>query len=1215
MNDEMPPAGEDVLPAVDEVLADALLAQGGVGERALGLLRDAHRVLSGAGGLERPGEIAEACVRSAAEALLKLPGAPQEKDLVGVRSATRALLEAVEACPAPPVSAPAASGPASASPAPAVFASAPRTSAPDPAGAEAGAGDAAAGAAVAGWLRVREAAVALRGEVRRPGGSHRRRARGIAERGMAQRRTGPPLGAIQDKALDVWPELYSLASGTLHGAGADPGRPARLYTGLLAAARELLVPLPARAARVLELTAHQRPGRAEALEIARWSDARATAHFFSSQPAPVWLGVLAEHAPHLLDADPGAGGRWPAAPFLTHVARMDPAAARAWMSAHAEPVAAAGRLAVNAVLALACRSGAVVPAAQVRAVFQQAVPDGWAPHGPGDGWTARWTAAWARQAPSSQRDGDWIAVVEQLLAAAVDAEHTDRRRRQSADGHGPAGRAPASGVSAFDVLNDLRAQGEDLVGRPVGDLSVEAPRLLRALVAAAHGPGPHPRIRMIRAVAAGLLRRDLQAAAPAARHLAFAGDLDQVAADDLATFGGPRLARTVLDLAAADADAGVPLAGRTAQWKKFAAADPRLHARLLAAHLTAHRPPVPDEQWWTRALDLVPLVLADRPAPETARFAEALWDAAGPEETAELDRAAGAALGAAPAARHVDELLPAGGAAVDGAREPLTSWLRAWDWSPVLPARVLAGWEPLLAAVRRRRPAGPPDPRTAGAEPAGTVTAAAWEDLAVLAAERSPSDAAAALATAAAGTQAGADAYAMVLHRLVDADPARWTADVGEVLDVLDLPVLRAGYLAAAAAAAARPGAFPAGTLPRACAAALALRRTLAPQHPAPADRDRTAELLADQAVFDLLTHAWRTGADLAVVLPDALAHLRALAAGLTRPGAAPTAAEAEGDGEARESSPAGAAPPGPFGPGPAARALGCLLDYAAHHARTDGQMPRDILGLLAGALSTRTDHKAVSLVVGVRLPDLYRHAPDFTVAHRADLLVLPTAGRPSPAGSWLEWGRADPRLLAALGRAGLLAALRARLRGASEHLAHALVTDPGFLGDPATAWALIAGGPGGAAAASRLLEDLALLPARRPGAVFDTEVALWRAALAAGLPPGALAGAGRFARSDLADDVWLPLARASAEHTPTPVDASGVAERAAAHPGIPDALHLVAQLVGHPQHPWEDEDVLQCAHALLHAAAPGAAGGHRDAVEELRRALVEAGEVDAART
>ncbi|MFF0465719.1 hypothetical protein [Streptomyces mexicanus] len=99
MSNETPPAGEDDLPEVDEVLAKVLTAQGAPGVRALGLVRDAHRILSGVGGLERPGEIVEACVRSAADVLLKLPGAP--KSPVGLKSAAKDLLAAVDALPAP----------------------------------------------------------------------------------------------------------------------------------------------------------------------------------------------------------------------------------------------------------------------------------------------------------------------------------------------------------------------------------------------------------------------------------------------------------------------------------------------------------------------------------------------------------------------------------------------------------------------------------------------------------------------------------------------------------------------------------------------------------------------------------------------------------------------------------------------------------------------------------------------------------------------------------------------------------------------------------------------------------------------------------------------------------------------------------------------------------------------------------------------------------
>ncbi|MEU2770682.1 MULTISPECIES: hypothetical protein [Streptomyces] len=52
------------------------------------------------------------------------------------------------------------------------------------------------------------------------------------------------LGAAQETALDVWGVVYGLASGILHGRSAGTDDAVLLYTELLHAARELLVPLP-----------------------------------------------------------------------------------------------------------------------------------------------------------------------------------------------------------------------------------------------------------------------------------------------------------------------------------------------------------------------------------------------------------------------------------------------------------------------------------------------------------------------------------------------------------------------------------------------------------------------------------------------------------------------------------------------------------------------------------------------------------------------------------------------------------------------------------------------------------------------------------------------------------------------------------------------------------------------------------------------------------
>ncbi|MDI5969370.1 hypothetical protein POF50_008420 [Streptomyces sp. SL13] len=191
-------------------------------------------------------------------------------------------------------------------------------------------------------------------------------------------------------------------------------------------------------------------------------------------------------------------------------------------------------------------------------------------------------------------------------------------------------------------------------------------------------------------------------------------------------------------------------------------------------------------------------------------------------------------------------------------------------------------------------------------------------------------------------------------------------------------------------------------------------------------------------------------------------------------------------------------------------------------------------------------------------------------------------------------------------------------LPGAGEHLAHALPTDGHFLGEPAAVWACLADDHGGAQPASRLMELLARrLPRRgttRPlGAATGTATALWRAALDANLPPGALADAGHFAAA-LPDAVWLPLARRSAAHTPAQARADKVAERAAAHPREPDALLLAAHLLTRPA-PEDAADVRRHARTLLQAAEALPAPDRPAEAEQLRRALVEAGEVDLAPT
>lgn len=1223
VSDEVAPVGASVLPEVDEVLAAALVAQGDAGVRALDLLRDAHRVLSG-GGFARLAEVAAACVRSAADALLGLPGAPVT---VGLKPAAKGLLAAVDAVA--PLAAAEVLGPRGiagpladkASLAAEQVASSAQTS---PAAGSAGTAvdDAADGQsgtsaeARAAWERVTAAADVLRDELSRPGRYHQARARGVIERLM-----NVELGAAQETALDVWSMVYAVASGILHGRSADPGEAVLLYTDILGAARELLVPLPGRAARVLELAALQHPGAAEAKEMAGWADPRATDYFFRSTPAPAWLTVLAEHAGHLLLPEPSTGGRWPAAPFVEHLADAAPDSVRAWLAAEgavaagrAQQIAAAGSDALNALLRLAIPRWEVLPADQMRLVLTS--PGARVGGGRAVGATLSLAVRWARLVPPADRTREWILTVEGLLAGAIEDEHPAQLALRAAVDRMTAEMKAtglrddvAEAVARWKTHEMAEREGFARLGGP--NFGLLLGELVRTAYPAGRRGAAHPHVSVIRAIVANLLRRDLELTPDAARPTVFHADLDQVDTDDLAVYDGVRLARTLLDLAAADADAGTGLAERTRHLGRLAGVDGRLRCRLLASHL-AHRPPAVDGlgEWWKEALELVPQVLADNPAPESARLVEMVLRTCPPEHTATLETGIRTALGTGPADARVEKVLPAGAEQVDRTAQPLASWLRVWEWSPVLPARLLAGWEPVLNALRRTAPAGPADPRAASVlEPVRATTALDVEDLEETAAAAGPPAAAAALAGA---EDAGAEGYAMVLYGLVSADPAAWTSNVPAVLEALDRPELAAFYLAAAANHADQPGALAGNALSAAVTAALDLSRGLPESTPetGPDDDIRrwpAAGHFADEALFGLLTHTWRTGAGLADDQEAAaLAYLHALAAPLTRT----TDPPAE-DGQERTLQ----------ATDPEVWALRCLLEYAVHQAHTYGEMPAEVLDAVAGTLAAHGDQDAVATAIGVHLPALHRHAPAFTASHRTALYGL-SPGRPSPAASWLRWGPHAPSLLAALDHAELLHALRHAVPGAAKHMAHALLADTAFLGDPTAAWAEVAAGTGGPGAASRLLEAIAAgtprtsvdvpLPPTEQARVAGA-VDLWRAALAAGLPQGALAGAGAFANTALSDNVWLSLARASAEHTLALTNTERVAERAARHPGSDDALLLASQLVTHAPGTRQETAVQRHTRALLDAAAALPADERPAALEELRTALVNAGDVDAA--
>ncbi|KFG71149.1 hypothetical protein [Streptomyces mutabilis] len=334
--------------------------------------------------------------------------------------------------------------------------------------------------------------------------------------------------------------------------------------------------------------------------------------------------------------------------FFEHLAAVTPTMAGAWLAEHGLVVAAQGRAALRSLLAVAAGNAALLAPALVRAVLgEHAVGT---PVGEED-WQARarsrvlrLAAQWACAVPVADRDRDWVLVAECLLKAAAGAEHeaADRMRAAETGARVAAAARPATGSRrpldgpaanwAAAIRADSARMPQNLAGR-----------LLTGLIAAAYPGGaaapPHPSMRMIRAVAVSLLVRDVKLTAPAARRSVFHEDLRPVrlarsgsgaGTDGL---GGPALARAVLELAAADAAAGVGLDERTAQWHKAAAADGWLADRIWAAHLAAGvpgrclhdaphdgapvtaRPETETVRWHELAYGLVPRLLAGPPVP------------------------------------------------------------------------------------------------------------------------------------------------------------------------------------------------------------------------------------------------------------------------------------------------------------------------------------------------------------------------------------------------------------------------------------------------------------------------------------------------------------------------------------------------------------------------------------------------------------------------
>ncbi|MCC9312217.1 hypothetical protein LN042_35030 [Kitasatospora sp. RB6PN24] len=294
--------------AIESELATALRAQGANGERALNLLRDAQKVLSGPEQFAAPYEVAQSCVRGAVDSILKIAGS----NFRGLRSTQAAVIQRAKAL------------------------------------ADASGGGSTMDADLSGLV---EAVQELRAEEGNRGGF---RVRQVAD--LVQKQTGREMGGPERQAaLDSWHRFYDEASAVLHGSAGSMLGTLAMYQAVVAAASQLFLSLPVRAQRLHELAVVEHPTKALAREVATMTDPRAGAFFFRSATSERWLELLEEVQPERLLPD---GQGWPAEPYLLRMLDIDPALIVDWLDDHLEAIASRGPAALGMTVWLLRGTGA-----------------------------------------------------------------------------------------------------------------------------------------------------------------------------------------------------------------------------------------------------------------------------------------------------------------------------------------------------------------------------------------------------------------------------------------------------------------------------------------------------------------------------------------------------------------------------------------------------------------------------------------------------------------------------------------------------------------------------------------------------------------------------------------------------------------------------------------------------------------------------------------
>ncbi|RSM99054.1 hypothetical protein [Streptomyces sp. WAC 01420] len=1074
---------------VSAELSMALTAQGPPGDRALNLLRDAAAVLSDPARWNAPYEVAQSCCRGAIDSILDL--APQ--DIEGIEAARNALTDAAKAA-----------------------VGAWRTGDQIPEGLL----DALAGAVDA-----------LRAEENNPGG---RRVRQIGH--LVQELTRQEMGLAEAEAVrNSWTRFYRDTSGVLHGSGATPEESRERFEGVVAAFEQLFLGLPERAERLRQLALSEQPSPQDAAEIASMSDPRAGSYFFRAAVSRHWLGLLS------LDRLLPEASRWPALPYLRRQLAADPPQVCAWVEQHLAAFEARGPGAVGMAVSLVAEAGMTAcGVVQQIARAQQ------------DRHVLLRISYWARDVPVSERTGQWVRIVEDVL------------------------RQPSFGAQE----------------------SWEAAQLAGALAQTAHLDG---QLRpdgdrlgvIIRSALASLLAGHL----PEADKWEFSlvNDLREISLADPPHSVLFTLMRAVLDLAREDARLGVPLSERLRgldnKLPPGPAAD-RLRAVVLLESYDEDRADAASSgAWWEQALPLAGrLLAAGSPRADVADFFALLKDACPDQRRAELHNVLAQHLGQAPSAQEIADWK----SAYETAHAPLPSaWRTVWELSQVLSPEVLEPWQPLLEILTAL--AGQPAP----ARPEPVVRVTSWieshgglsaEAFAARAVEEGPAAAAGHLAIAAVKrTDVDAsDARAGLLSDLVAQDPQLWARDAdGVAAAAAGDPALLAAYFNSLHRAA-REGKIADEKVAAIALAAFAARPAAGQEGPGAGQLERV--------ICNLLHRAWENG----LLLQDA-------------PGAAEGAVEwmeglvtswTQPRTDTRQPLLTAIDQPG-------GAALLSLIAWALQHAQRTGQELADpVRAVLARLLEGEPDDQALA-VIGFCLGHLAHVDAAWAEEHADQLYTLDAPWQ--PAATWLRHGRPHSGILARLDRTMLLqTAAGPDGIPTLDKIILSFLTGSDALGPAPALLTELAAQAGGPQAVSELLSRLAqaVIRCEEASPWPEQAAALWRCALEAQLEPAALTGAGRFAYADRLDDaVWLELTARTVARQPEVEAPYAVAERAARHPESADALLIAAAMLGAQVDVFHRQEIQGHAALLFAQSTAEGTAGH----EQLRIALINAGAIEAA--